>query len=100
VDLEADFPANGDKELDDERREAGAGRIGGVTPAGVLIEFTVPKIPAPAGSAPGTPSTTPSPGAITTGPDGALWFLGVPGDVGRITSADVVSEFTEPAAVP
>jgi len=80
--------------------ESGSGRIGRMTPAGVVTEFAVPKVPAPAGSPPGTPATPPPLGAITIGPDGALWFTGVPGEIGRITTAGVVTEFAVPAVPP
>jgi streptogramin lyase len=80
--------------------ESGSGRIGQMTPAGVLTEFTLPKVPAPAGSPPGTAATTASPAAITAAPDGALWFTGIPGEVGRITTSGVVSEFAVPDVPP
>jgi streptogramin lyase len=74
------------------------GEVGRITTAGVVTEFAVPEVPPPAGSPAGTASTQATLSAITTGPDGALWFLGVPGEVGRITTAGVVSEFAVPAA--
>jgi virginiamycin B lyase len=38
--------------------------------------------------------------SITAGPDGALWFTGVPGEVGRITTAGEVTEFDLPKILP
>jgi len=76
------------------------GEVGRITTAGVVTEFAVPAIPPPAGSAPGTASTPATMQSITTGPDGALWFTGVPGEVGRITTAGVVTEFAVPAIPP
>ncbi len=35
-----------------------------------------------------------STGDIVTGPDGALWFTGLPGAIGRITTAGVVTQFS------
>jgi streptogramin lyase len=60
--------------------ETGADQIGRMTSAGVLTQFALPSIPAPADPITGSP---PGPVAITAGPDGALWFVGVPGEVGR-----------------
>ena len=47
-----------------------------------------------------------SPGAITAGPDGALWFTGdnigsngVNGLIGRITTAGAITEFPIPTGV-
>jgi virginiamycin B lyase len=37
---------------------------------------------------------------ITAGPDGALWFTGVSGEVGRITTAGVVTEYATPNFTP
>jgi virginiamycin B lyase len=56
---------------------------------------TITEFPLPAGSAPG---------AITAGPDGALWFTESPGPgvrnarIGRITTAGTVTEFPIPTA--
>jgi streptogramin lyase len=80
--------------------ENGAGKIGRMTPAGAVTSFALPQVPPPAGSAAGTASTTPHPTAITAGPDGALWFTGIPGEIGRITTAGVVTEFALPAVPP
>ena len=53
-----------------------AGRIGRITPAGVVTEFS-------AGLTPGGQPT-----AIAAGPDGNLWFTEVSGNrIGRITTA-------------
>jgi len=76
--------------------ENATGRIGRMTPSGVFTEFTLPTVPPPAGSPAGTAGTTPHPTAITPGPDGALWFAGIPGEIGRITTAGVVTEFAVP----
>jgi len=76
------------------------GEVGRITTAGVVTEFAAPAIPPPAGSPAGTPSTPATLTAITAGPDGALWFTGVPGEVGRITTAGVVTEFAVPAVPP
>jgi len=80
--------------------ENAAGRIGRMTPAGVLTEYALPTVPPPAGSPAGTAGTMPHPTAITAGPDGALWFTVVPGEIGRITTAGVVTEFALPAVPP
>jgi len=80
--------------------ENATGRIGRMTPAGVFTEFALPAVPPPAGSPAGTAGTTPHPTAITAGPDGALWFAGIPGEIGRITTAGVVTEFAVPAVPP
>jgi virginiamycin B lyase len=64
----------------------GAGRIGRITPAGVITEFAIP-------TADGDPF------GITPGPDGNLWFTEVVGNqIGRITTAGVITEFTIPTA--
>lgn len=54
-------------------------RIGRITTAGVITEFSVP-----AGSRPTD---------ITVGPDGALWFTEFNSKLGRITTAGAASEF-------
>jgi streptogramin lyase len=63
-----------------------AGRIGRITPQGVITEFA-----APGGS----------PSQIVTGADGNLWFVqrGVVGAVGRITPSGAITEFPT-GAVP
>jgi streptogramin lyase len=80
--------------------EYGAGKIGRMTPAGVLASFALPQVQPTAGSAGGMADTTPQPTAIAAGPDGALWFTGIPGEIGRITTAGVVTEFPLPAVPP
>ncbi len=80
--------------------ENASGQIGGMTPAGVVTQFALPSVPPPAGSPAGTAATTPHPTAITTGPDGALWFTGIPGEIGRITTAGVVTEYPLPVVPP
>ncbi len=65
------------------------GKIGRITPDGTITEFD---IPTPHAMYPG------SPGGITAGPDGNLWFtepLG--GQIGRITPDGTVTEFPLPA---
>ncbi|RKQ92789.1 ASPM-SPD-2-Hydin domain-containing protein [Solirubrobacter pauli] len=61
-----------------------AGRIGRITPAGVITEFAVPTAGA-------------QPTDITVGPDGHLWFTD-PGAqrVGRITTSGVITELAVP----
>ena len=67
-------------------RSTAGGRIGRITPAGVVTEFAVPR---------------PQPALITSGPDGALWFTeqASPGGIGRITTAGVVTD-SSPGARP
>ena len=59
--------------------------IGRITPGGTITEFT----------GAGSPGITPglgSPGGITAGPDGALWFTEIAGDkIGRMTTDAVVT---------
>lgn len=58
-----------------------AGKIGRITPAGVVTEFSIPSGAMPWG--------------IAAGPDGALWFTEqAGGKIGRITIAGVVTEFS------
>ncbi len=76
------------------------GKIGRITTAGVVTEFTVPDVAPPPESSAGTPATAPMWTSITAGPDGALWFTGVPGEIGRITTSGVVTEFPVPALAP
>jgi streptogramin lyase len=63
--------------------EASAGRIGRMTPAGVLTEF-----PIPSGQAS-------SPRAIVAGPDGNLWFIesGRLAGIAKITPNGAISEY-------
>jgi streptogramin lyase len=76
------------------------GEIGRITTAGVMTEFAVPDVPPQPGSPAGTPATPATFTSITAGPDGALWFTGVPGEIGRITTSGVVTEFPVPALAP
>ncbi len=70
-----------------------AGEVGRITTSGDVTEFPVPDVP-PAPNAPaGSTGTPPTLSAIVAGPDGALWFTGVPGEVGRITTSGAVTEF-------
>jgi streptogramin lyase len=80
--------------------EYGAGKIGRMTPAGVETRFALPQVTPTAGSPGGRADTTPQPTAIAAGPDGALWFTGIPGEIGRITTAGVVTEFPLPVVPP
>jgi streptogramin lyase len=76
------------------------GEVGRITTSGVVTEFPVPAVPPPAGSPAGTASTPATLSGITVGPDGALWFAGVPGEIGRITTSGVVTEFPLPEIPP
>ena len=73
------------------------GIIGRITPAGVITEFS-------------TPTVDSRPQGITAGPDGNVWFAegsggnsgcfqyhGLCGNIGRITPAGVITEFTIPS---
>src|SRR5258708_38203625 len=62
--------------------ETGGNKIGRISLAGAITEF----------SAPGAP------GGITAGPDGALWFTEIGGNkIGRMTTAGVITnEFALP----
>jgi streptogramin lyase len=63
--------------------ESLAGKIGRITPAGVITEFS-------AGLTPGS-----QPAEITAGPDGNLWFTDqFPDRIARITPAGVITEFS------
>jgi streptogramin lyase len=63
--------------------ENSAGRIGRITPAGVVTQFS-------AGLTPGS-----QPAEITAGPDGNLWFTETGSSrIGRITTAGVITEFS------
>ena len=73
--------------------ESGDGQIGRVTPAGVVTQFTLPSVPPPAGSSPGTPAGQQTPEAIAAGPDGALWFTTADSLIGRIGTDGTISEF-------
>jgi streptogramin lyase len=69
--------------------EPASNRIGRITPAGVVTEFTVP-----------TANTLP--GGITAGPDGNLWFTedfseGRGQKIGRISPSGAITEFPLPA---
>jgi streptogramin lyase len=77
--------------------ESGADRIGRMTPSGVLTEFSLPET-SPPGSVdlPSRYGSTVGPTVITTGPDGALWFVGQPGEAGRITTSGTVTEYPVP----
>ena len=61
----------------------GAGRIGRITTAGSITEFTVP--------------SGGDPRSITAGPDNALWFTELNGNrIGRITASGTIREYTVP----
>jgi virginiamycin B lyase len=59
-----------------------AGKIGRMTPAGSLTEFSLPL-------------STSGPSGITPGPDGNIWFTERQ-SIGRITTTGIVTEFTIP----
>ncbi|MEO8430276.1 MAG: hypothetical protein ABI592_02125 [Acidobacteriota bacterium] len=59
------------------------GRIGRMTMAGDVTEFS-------------TPDRVTELGGIAAGPDGNLWFTEVRGAIGRISTAGVVTEFSIP----
>ncbi len=69
--------------------EVDVNKIGRITPAGVITEFTIPILkdqPFPA-----------FPEGITTGPDGNLWFAERDhSKIGRITPAGVIAEYRIP----
>jgi streptogramin lyase len=59
-------------------------KIGRITTAGVVSEFTVP-------------TANSEPRGITAGPDGNIWFTEAAGNkIGRITPAGIITEFTVP----
>jgi len=63
-----------------------SGKIGRITPAGVITEYVAP-----------TPFSGPH--GITAGPDAALWFTEYYGNkVGRVTTAGAFSEYPLPSA--
>ena len=63
-----------------------AGKIGRITPAGVITEFEIP-----------TPFSGPR--ALAAGPDGNIWFSEFHASkIGRITMDGVVTEFRAAAA--
>lgn len=64
--------------------ESATGKIGRITTAGVITEYTIPS------------ATSPQPSWITTGPDGALWFTENNGNIGRVTTAGVISQYGIP----
>jgi virginiamycin B lyase len=72
------------------------GELGRMTTAGTVTEFALPTIPPPSGASPETQPTKVTAAGITTGPDGALWFTGVPNEIGRITTSGKVTEFPTP----
>ena len=68
--------------------EAGGDRIGRITPAGAITEFT-------AGITAGS-----GPFGITAGPDGNLWFTEIDGNrIGRITTGQPPPRFTDAARI-
>lgn len=65
------------------------GRIGRITPAGVISLFPLPEAPPSAYAVDGS-----QPEQITTGPDGNLWYTdSLDGGVGRVTPAGAITEF-------
>ena len=66
--------------------------VGGI--AGRALALTFKEFPV---STPiGIPYSLDNAAAITTGPDGALWFIEKPNKIGRITTAGVITEFDLP----
>jgi streptogramin lyase len=66
--------------------EPGGTKIGRITTAGVVTEFSVP-------------TSSSKPMFLTAGPDGNLWFTEANAcQIGRITTAGVVTEFPTPSA--
>src|ERR1035438_7398253 len=57
-----------------------AGKIGRITPAGVITEFSIP--------------SGGNPQDIRLGPDGNLWFTDALAKIGKITPAGVITEFS------
>ena len=68
--------------------ESSANRIGKITPAGAVTEYSLP------------PNTVPS--GITAGPDGNIWFTEMQtSKIGRITTTGAITEFAlAPSSVP
>jgi virginiamycin B lyase len=74
-----------------------ASKIGRITPAGIITEFSLPR-----------PNS--GPGDITAGTDGAMWFLELSGTmdglqpdgnrIGRISMTGVIAEFPLPSPQP
>ena len=71
------------------------------TAIAVLVVVPIVGIEATSAGAGVTTFSDPSisyPYAITTGPDGALWFTDIDNNsIGRITTAGVVTEYTDPS---
>lgn len=65
--------------------ERAANRIGRITPAGAITEFSLPV----AGR---------EPFGITAGPDGNLWFTEGKAGIGRITPSGAITEFPVPSS--
>ena len=73
-------------------------RIARITPSGTVDEFMVPTTVPPL--FPGGPTSS-SPAGITAGPDGNLWFTEFFGNnIGKITPAGEITEFTIPTGAP
>jgi hypothetical protein len=73
---------------------SGKEKIGRITPAGVITEFTVPTMFPGLGSADKTTGTY-----ITAGTDGNVWFKeSTAGKLGKITPAGVVTEYVLPVS--
>ena len=69
--------------------EPNSSRIGRITTAGVITEFSVPP----------TNEFLARPEGIAAGPDGNPWFTELEGNkIGRITTAGVITEFNVPTA--
>jgi hypothetical protein len=66
--------------------EFGGNRIGRITTAGVITEYTVP-------------TAASGPSVIAAGPDGALWFSEYDGNkIGRVTTSGAFAEYSIPTA--
>jgi len=79
-----------DGTFDNGRPTADTGSIGRITTSGTITNYRDPSID--------------SPGSITTGPDGALWFInefgssgGGKGSIGRITTTGAVTHYSDPS---
>ena len=67
-----------------------------LTTSGAATLFATPKVPPTAGSGPNAPDVQVGAGPITSGPDGAMWFLSNQGRVYRVTTAGAFTGFAVP----
>jgi len=70
-----------------------SGKVGRITTAGVVSEVDLPDVPPPSTAPPGTAASPVTPEAITTGPDGNLWFTTDVGQVDRMSTSGAVAGF-------